>query len=282
MSKTSLIRFALLALASAGLWVAVTQQPPAVELTIDKVADDLFILVGGGGNVGVYITGEGVILIDDKFDQHVVQIVAKVRSLTEQPIRYVLNTHHHGDHTGGNQKLLQGADIIAHENARANMVRLSQPGVPRITFADRTSVVLGGKEVRAQHYSRGHTNGDAVIYFPARKTVHMGDMFVAGAPYIDYSAGGSGLEWTGTLAAVLGMDVETVIPGHGPLMKKDDLAQWKKSFETARNRISDLRRQGKTKEEVAKLLNLDDLAGFKPSRNWSERSLPGLFDELSR
>jgi len=283
MRKTTLVRFLTLAAGSAGLWIALTQQQPPADLTVEKIADDLHVLVGSGGNVAVYTTSEGVILVDDKFERNVPQIVAKVKAITSQPIRYVLNTHQHGDHTGGNQQLMaQSAEIIAHQNARANMAERSMPGLPRMAFRDEASVFLGGKEVRARHFSRGHTNGDAVIYFPALKVVHMGDMFVAGAPFIDYSSGGSGVAWTDTLDAVLKMDIETIIPGHGPMMKKDDLAQWKKSFETVRTRIRELHRQGKSKEEAAKLLKMDDLAGWKPGPMFTDRSFPGLYDELAR
>ncbi len=283
MKKASIIRLLALVAALAGLWAGMTQQPPPQDLTVEKIADDLFILVGSGGNVAVYVTGEGVILVDDKFERNVPQIVEKVKSITSQPIRYVLNTHHHGDHTGGNQKLIESAaEIICHENARANIVRLSQPGPPRITFQSRTSVFLGGKEVQAVHFSRGHTDGDAVIYFPARKVVHMGDMFVSSTPFVDYSAGGSGIDWSKTLTGALAIGAETVIPGHGPLMKPSDLAEWNRSFETVRSRIRDLRRQGKSKEEVAQQLKLDDLPNWKPNQFWTTRTLPGLYDELAR
>ena len=283
MRKTGTIRLLLLALAAAGLWIAFTQQPqPPVELTVEKISDDLHVLVGGGGNVAVYSTPEGVLLVDDKFDQHVPQILAKVKTITDQPVRYVLNTHQHGDHTGGNARLMaQNAEIIAHRNARANMAQGSMPGIPRIAFSEETSVFLGNKEVRARYFGRGHTNGDALIFFPQHRVLHTGDMFVSGTPFIDYSAGGSGIEWTNTLKAAMKLDFDTVIPGHGPIMKRADLEKWVSTFETVRSRLGDLRRQGKSKEEVAQLLKIDDL-GWQPSRFWNERSVPGLYDELGR
>jgi len=282
MPKTTWIRLLALSLALAGLWTALTQPQPPADLTVEKIYDDLHVIVGGGGNVGVYTTPEGVILVDDKFDQHVPQILAKVKTITDQPVRYVLNTHHHGDHTGGNKRLLEAnAEIVLHRNARANMVRLNQPGAPRITFSDETAVHLGGKEVRARHFGFGHTNGDALILFPERKVLHAGDLFVASAPFIDYSAGGSGVAWTETLKAALPLDFDTVIPGHWPVMKRADLEKFIKNLETVRQRISDLRRQGRSKEEVAQQLRIEDL-GWKPSQFWTGRSLPGLYDELAR
>jgi glyoxylase-like metal-dependent hydrolase (beta-lactamase superfamily II) len=161
------------------------------------------------------------------------------------------------------------------------MVQGAMPGVPRIAFSDETSVFLGGREVRAKYFGRGHTNGDALIFFPQHRVLHTGDLFVNGAPFIDYSAGGSGIEWTSTLKAAMKLDFDTVIPGHGSIMKRNDLEKWVNTFETVRGRLSDLRRQGKSKEEVAQLLKIEDL-GWQPSRFWTERSVPGLYDELGR
>ena len=154
------------------------------------------------------------------------------------------------------------------------------PGIPRITFSSETAVHLGGKEVQARYFGRGHTNGDVVIAFPAHKVIHMGDLLNAGGPFIDYSANGSAFEWTKTLDAVLKTDFDTVIPGHGPIMKRSDMIDWRKKFETMRNRVSELRRQGKSQEETAKMLKVDDL-GWGSSA-LLQRSLPGLYEEVGR
>ena len=280
MQRVRLVRLGALILGLGGLWAVLTQQPPAQPLTVEKIADDLHVIMGSGGNVAVLTTDEGVILIDDKFERNVPEILDKVKAITTQPIRYVLNTHQHGDHTGGNQKLMTESkvEILAHRNARANMAKASMPGLPRITFTHETAVHLGGKEVQARYFGRGHTNGDVVIAFPAHRVIHMGDLLNAGGPFIDYSAKGSGIEWTKTLDAVLQTDFDTVIPGHGPIMKRNDMIEWNKKFATMRSRIQELKRQGKSKEETAKMLNLGDLG-------WGSglltRSLPGLYDEVT-
>jgi glyoxylase-like metal-dependent hydrolase (beta-lactamase superfamily II) len=204
MTKTLLVRLSAAVLASFGAWMAYTQNPQTPpELKLEKITDDLYNISGDGGNVAAYLTNDGVIIIDDKFERDHADIVAKVKSISDKPIKYVLNTHQHGDHTGGNEKLLGSAEIIAHKNARANMVQGKMPGVPRVSFTDETEVFLGGKEVRAHYFGRGHTNGDAVIHFPALRVIHTGDLFVTGTPFIDYSAGGSAVEWTRTLDEVL-------------------------------------------------------------------------------
>jgi cyclase len=277
--KTPLvIRLLAICLALAGLWVASSQQQPQPLETV-KVATNLHIITGSGGNVGVYITGDGVILIDDKFDRNVPEIVAKVKALTDEPIRYVINTHHHGDHTGGNAALMKTAEAIAHVNAREIMVEKNQSGLPRITFADKTVVHLGGKEVHAYHFGRGHTRGDSVVYFPEHKIVHTGDLFIETAPFIDYSSGGSGTEWPSTLSEAAKINFDTVIPGHGSVMKRADFDKWRKSMDSVLAEVTKLKKAGKSKEEVASTLKLED-HGWASGRFFMQRSLPGLYDEI--
>ena len=269
--------------AAGGLWVALTQPQPVQPLTVEKLAEDLHVIVGSGGNVAVLTTGEGVILVDDKFDRNVPEILEKVKSITSQPIRYVLNTHHHGDHTGGNTTLSKTVEIVAHDNVYTNMVKGKQPGPPRITFSREATVRLGGKEVRMVYLGRGHTNGDAVVLFPAHRIIHTGDLFVAGAPLIDYNNGGSGIAWPDTLAEAVKLDFDRVIPGHGPISAKADISKWSEAFGAARQKVSDWKRQGKTKEEVVAAFTTEEIPGWKPSnaaapRQW--RSVAGYYDEI--
>ena len=258
MCRTILIRVSAGILVSIGSWVAYTQNQKAPpQLNVLKVKDDLYTIEGDGGNVAVYVTGEGLVLVDDKYERDFNEIMAKVKSISNLPVRYVLNTHQHDDHSGGNSKMMAGsAEVIAHRNARINMVALKQPGQPRVTFTDQIELNLGGKEVRARYYGRGHTNGDAVIYFPALKVIHTGDLFLTNPPlpFIDYANGGSAVDWTGTLDEILKIDFDTVIPGHGPLSNRAGVVKWRADFEAMRNRIGGLVRQGKGKEEVSKAL----------------------------
>src|SRR5271156_226129 len=217
MSRTTSIRLLGGLVFLLGAWVAYTQTANPPQLTISKVKDDLYDIVGDGGNVAVYVTGEGVILVDDKYEQDHDQIVAKVKSVTPQPIKYILTTHHHSDHSGGNVTFEPAVEIISTANARANIVNHKQPNAApnmkpaQVTFTDETAVYLGGKEVRARYFGRGHTNGDAVVYFPALKLIHTGDLFTVGTssapvtitPLVDYAANGSVVEWTKTLDGIL-------------------------------------------------------------------------------
>ncbi len=225
MWKVTAVRVTVVTLALAGLWLAWSQNPPAT-LTLQKVTDNLYVIVGSGGNVAVMPTSEGVIVVDDKFAQDAPQIMAKIKSVSDKPVRYVINTHQHGDHTGGNEAMLAAnAEILIQKNARANMVTNKMPGQPRITFTDESQVFLGGKEVVARHVGRGHTNGDAVVLFPSERVLHTGDLFVVGTPFCDTNNGGSIKEWDQTIQKILAMDFDTVIPGHGPVSKKADLRE---------------------------------------------------------
>jgi len=229
LQKTTLVRVGGIVLAIAALclvWLQ-AQQPPKQPLTVQKVTDHLWVIMNNAsGNVAVLPTDEGILLVDDKFEADGPEILAKVKGVSDKPIKYILNTHQHGDHTGGNAFMLTNtpAQIVIHKNARANMLAGKQPGLPQITYADEAQVFLGGKEVSAHHLGRGHTNGDAVILFPSERVLHTGDLFVNGsAPFIDYSAKGSIVEWDKTLDRVLALDFDIVIPGHGPVAKKADL-----------------------------------------------------------
>jgi glyoxylase-like metal-dependent hydrolase (beta-lactamase superfamily II) len=259
-----------------------TAKPPG-PLRIEKVKGDLYMISGEGGNVAVYVTGEGVVLVDDMFDRNHADILAQVKSVTDKPLKYVLNTHQHDDHAGGDLKMLPIAEVIAHKNARANLVHIKQPyyedtpgtpiGLPRVTFSDEASVFLGGKEVRAKYFGRGHTSGDAVVYFPDLKVIHSGDLFLARRPapaatpapsrpagvniYVDYAQGGSFFEWTKTLDGALTLDFDTVIPGHGPVSTRQDLAAFRADLETMRSRLAGMVKQGKSKDDIVRTLEAD-------------------------
>jgi glyoxylase-like metal-dependent hydrolase (beta-lactamase superfamily II) len=251
---------------------------------LDRLQDDLYEIEGDGGNVAVYVTGEGVILVDDKFEQDYENIMAKVKSVTDQPVKYVVSTHHHSDHSGGNVKFLPTAEIISTANARANIVEHKQPNAPanltpaRVVFTEECSVFLGGKEVRARYFGRGHTNGDAVVYFPALRTIHTGDLMAGATPLIDYTGGGSLKAWTQTLDGALQLDFDTVIPGHGPVTNKAGLLAYRNNVEKLRNRAADLIHEGKSQEEVGKVMMAE--FGWGPTSMQMQWSLPGIMTEL--
>jgi cyclase len=263
------------------------QQKARAPLTIEKVADDLYVIIGNGGNVGVLVTDEGVILVDDKFEPDYDAIIAQVKTVTNQPVKYVFNTHHHGDHSGGNIRFIAIAEIISHKNARENMVppkaAAGATGRPaRIVFTDETSVFLGGKEVRARYFGRGHTNGDIIVYFPAQRVIHTGDLMAGVTPLIDYNGGGSVVEWVRTVDAAMGaLDFDKVIPGHGDVTNKAGLKTYRDNVAKLRDDVTAMVRQGKSKEEVRAALAAQYPAVYgNPASLQNQWSLPGFMTEL--
>jgi cyclase len=285
MSRTLLARLSAAVVLSTGCWIAYTQtqaQPP--KLTLSKVKDDLYMIEGDGGNVAAYVTSEGVILVDDKYEQDHEGIVAQVKSVTPLPVKYILSTHYHADHSGGNGKFLPTAEIISTANARTNIVNRTQSNAPpgvaaaRVTFTEETAVFLGGKEVRARYFGRGHTNGDAIVYFPALRTIHTGDMMAGTTPLIDYPGGGSVVEWVKTLDATMKLDFDTVIPGHGAVTTKAGLLNYRNNVDKLRARAAGLIREGKSREDVAKVMTAE--FGWGPTSLQMQWSLPGMMTEL--
>ena len=285
---------AILTLGTGLVFTAGQQRPtftPEQEarLQIRQVADGLYVIPGfdggqSGGNVAVRVTGDGVIIVDNKFPYSYDFITAQVASVTDQPIKYVLNTHHHGDHAGSNADFMPSAEVIAHRNARANIVRNNQTGAPQVTFADETAVFLGGAEAQAHHFGRGHTNGDAVIYFPDLRAVHTGDLVIYGqrldgttlSPFWDYGNGGSAVEWPATLTGLLALDFDTVIPGHGEILGKDDVRTFRTKLETVLDRVRAEIAAGATRDDIASRVDTSDLDWpLAPVR------IQGVYDELT-
>ena len=252
------------------------------RLSIAQVKDGLHIITGPGGNIGVRVTAEGVILIDDKYPQDFDEIQSLVATVSDLPVKYVINTHHHGDHSGSNASFLQVADVIAHKNARDNMIRGDQDGPPRLIYTDQTAVFLGGAEVRAYYMGRGHTNGDSVVYFPDLKTVHGGDLLHGTAPFIDYANGGSSRGWVGTMNNILSLDWNTAIPGHGEVMDRRDVLNFRNQMEAVRIRMAELIRQGLDADDAPEAIKDPDLSWTQAEGGlFMNRSIPGFYEEIA-
>jgi cyclase len=284
MSRRAAFRILIAAFTVFAGWAAASQtaKPPG-QLRVSRVKDDLYMIAGEGGNVAVYVTAEGVVLVDDMFDRNHADILSSVKSVTDKPLKYVVNTHQHDDHAGGDFKMLPIAEVIAHKNVRANLSHIKQPyyedtpgtpiGLPRLTFSDEMSIFLGGSEVRARYFGRGHTSGDAIVYFPALRAIHTGDLFLGRAAarsgaapaarpagpniYIDYAQGGSFFDWTRTLDGILTLDFDTVIPGHGPVSTKEDVVKFRAEVQAMRDRLEGMVKQGRSKAEVLQVLETD-------------------------
>jgi glyoxylase-like metal-dependent hydrolase (beta-lactamase superfamily II) len=212
-------------------------------------------LIHESGDVAVRVTPDGLIVVDDKFASQAADVFAQVKTVSALPVKYVLNTHHHGDHASGNAYVrdMLGVNIIAHRNIRENFLRIKQAGEPNITFANEGAVYLGGVEVQLRWFGRGHTNGDTVIYFPDLKTIHAGDLVIDAMPVIDYPGGGSAIEFIATIDRLLTLDFDTMIPGHGKLMTKSEVHAYRARFQTMNDRMRMLIRTGVTKDQMKTL-----------------------------
>lgn len=209
----------------------------SIEITTKHVAGSVHMLVGAGGNIGVSVGEDGILIVDDQYAPLAERIRVALGELGEGELEFVLNTHWHGDHVGGNPVFGPEAPIIAHSNVRKRLMTTQQvrgrtvepmvaAGLPVITFDDSLSVHFNGEEIRAVHLPHGHTDGDAVVFFTGSNVVHMGDLFFTGRfPFVDRGSGGSvvGLaDNIGTLLEKIPADAQ-IIPGHGPLSTVDDL-----------------------------------------------------------
>ncbi len=274
--STSVLAFSFLTLYIA----AAHGQPPPAQLELIQLNDNLYVIHNEGvpGNATALITDEGVLLIDDKFEANFDGIVELLRSVTDQPVRYVVNTHYHGDHSGSNVRFQEaGADIVATEQARARMVEIDQPGWPRFTLDESARIHIGGVAVDLMHFGRAHTGGDLVVYFPQYQILVSGDLFVAGLPQlIDYGGGGSAREWADTLDNILLLGFETVVPGHGAVTTKAEMRRFRDRTVMLNDRVQEMLRADSSREEIEAML--------RDEFNWADlhvtRGLDGILGEL--
>ncbi len=232
-----------------------------------KVKDDVYVIenpehilaqIGSlGGNVTVYLTNDGVILFDSKNEQMHDDIVSKVRSLTDKPIKYVVLTHNHADHSGGAAKMQQlGATVIISEEDRQNMQRGNQAGLPQMTYRERAQLFLGGKEVQLREFC-GHTDGDTVGYLPAARVVIVGDLVTtpdAIPQIVNYGDRGNWTDMGKALDEIAKIDFDFLVGGHGPVLTKQEFLKHRDKVAGIRERLRELNRQGKTQAEITQTL----------------------------
>jgi cyclase len=287
MKKFALL-YAVAAVCLCSIAARAQQDLSKVEIKVTKVAGSVYMLEGAGGNIGVSVGADGILIVDDQFAPLAEKIRAALKTLGEGKLKFVLNTHWHGDHTGGNAQFGMDASIIAHDNVRKRMASEQKvfnqkvpaspkEALPVITFDQSLTVHFNGEEIRAIHFPRGHTDGDSVIFFTGSNVVHMGDDFFAGRfPFVDMENGGDVVNLAKNIGEILGRLPAGVkiIPGHGPLSNIDDL----KLYHRMLNETIDLVRQqaaaGKTLEQI-KAAGLPDTwktwgTGFIKTDQWIE------------
>jgi cyclase len=299
MRQARLFIFAFAMMSSA--LTAFGQSMDEVEIVTHPVADGVYMLAGQGGNIGLVATSDGAFLIDDQFAPLTDRILAAVAEVTDQPVKFVLNTHWHFDHTGGNENLADaGVMVVAHDNVRQRLAagqfmeffgREVAPApdgaLPVVTFNDSITFHMGEHAIHAFHVANAHTDGDAIIHLAKADVIHAGDVVFYGLyPFIDAGSGGS---LDGMIAAVgqmldLAGEKTRIIPGHGPVIDRDQLADYGEMLQTVRSRLVERMEKGQSLTEIQAdgiTAEWDDGwgGGFIPPDRWVEMLYRSLKSE---
>jgi glyoxylase-like metal-dependent hydrolase (beta-lactamase superfamily II) len=302
MTRTSILAILL---AAAMMAAAVAQQSQPKVIDVEKLADNLFVLKGGGGNTAVFVNAAGVTVVDTKIPGWGQPIIDKVKELTSKPITTIINTHTHYDHVSGNVEFPASVDVVVQENTKANMERMgpvlgresatSGPnifkenggrGMPKRTFKDSLTLGQGADEIDLYYFGRGHTNGDAFVVFPALRVMHAGDIFARkGPPLLDANNGGSGVEIGNTLAkahaSIKGVD--RVITGHGDVMTWADLDEYAKFNKDFLAWATAAMKSGKTADAASSEYTIPAAYnGYTPNSDQTKSNLAVIYKELAK
>lgn len=225
------------------------------QITAQAVAGDVYMLQGPGGNIGILATDKGLLLVDDKFSPLAQKIENAMQSIENKPLKYVINTHYHGDHTGSNAFFAQKAPIFAHENVRnrLSMESDNQESLPVVTYQDGIKIYLDNEEVILSHLPAGHTDGDTYVYFKKANVLHTGDLFFeVGFPYVDLKSGGTVKGYLASVKAMLASTPDNVIiiPGHGKITNKQRLKDFAAMIEFSISRVNKAIAAGKSDDEI--------------------------------
>jgi len=286
MSKTvfSLAFVATLTLAGGSLWAQGRGAADDPVAKIRLLKPNLYMITGSGANTLVRVTPVGVIVVDTKNpgENRYDRMMEEIKSVTDQPVKYVFNTHHHPDHVGANKQFIDaGATVIALDALKTNMANDPRtkdiPGLPTQTFAKDYVLKFGGAEVDAHAFGRGHTGDDTMVYFPDAKVVMVSDQITDGNPGADFANGGSILEWNKSLDGVLALDFELAIPGRGEPKTRADVQAFRDKMAKFITRCTDAVKAGATKETLASKVDTTDL-GWK----FNPPVFAGIYDEIAK
>jgi glyoxylase-like metal-dependent hydrolase (beta-lactamase superfamily II) len=271
-----------------------------VQMKVTKVAGSVYMLEGAGGNIGASVGDDGIVVVDDQYAPLAEKIQAALKGITDTPVRFIINTHYHGDHTGGNAYFQKQAPIIAHDNVRKRLESgggagnggsvhmdakpAAKEALPIITFDHDVTVHLNGEDIRALHLPAGHTDGDSIIFFPKSNVVHMGDDFVTyGFPFIDVESGGSidgMIDGVEKAIAQLPTDVK-IIPGHGPVSNLDDVRAYLAMLKATREAVATQMKDGKTVDQMKQAKILEPWKKYSGEFISSDAFIETLYNSLS-
>lgn len=282
----NLLTSALVALGLTAVSTFAQRDMSNVQIKATHVAGNIHMLEGQGGNIAVSTGPDGVLMVDDQFSPLAEKINAAIEKLDQGPIKFLLNTHHHGDHTGGNAYFGKKASIVAHANVRkrlGNDSKLAKEALPVVTFDQTASVHLNGEEIRLIHLGPGHTDGDSIIHFTKSGVFHLGDQFFNGRfPFVDLGSGGDVAGLLKNIEAAVKMipDDAKIIPGHGALATKADLEKFRDMLVETTTLVTKAIAEGKSVADV-KAAGLPEKykdwgSGFINASRWLEISYNSL------
>ena len=295
------ISLSLAGLLFAFSWAAAQDQDfSKVQIKVTKVAGNVYMLEGAGGNIGASVGEDGIVIVDDQYAPLADRIQTALKGITDKPVRFIINTHYHGDHTGGNAYFQKQAPIIAHDNVRKRLESGGGAGnggsvhmefkpapkeaLPIITFDHDVTVHLNGEDIRALYFPAGHTDGDSVIFFPKSNVVHMGDDFVTyGFPFIDVDSGGSIDGMIDGVEKVIGQvpaDVK-IIPGHGPISSVTDVRAYLDMLKATREVVTNAIKDGKTLDQMKQAKLLEPWKKYSGDFIKSDAFLETLYNSLT-
>ena len=281
---------------SSGIAAQPQQARPSLP-DLQKVKDNLYVITSStpgpeftGGNTGVLVTDSGVVVVDTKLSGYGPSILEKIKKVTDKPVTMIINTHTHGDHTGSNEAFPASVDIVAHENTKANMVKMpafageKSQFLPKRTYKDKMTVGSGKNQIDLYYFGPGHTNGDTWVVYRSLRVLQTGDMFAwRDAPTIDRNNGGSGIEYPKTLAkAIAGIkDVDVVIPGHSPVTSPKDLQEYQRFIAEWVAAVQSASTAGKSSEQAAESIDLAaKYPGYKKERY--KAAIDSVYAELKK
>jgi len=263
--------------------------PPPPLPKLEKLKDDLYLIENSdanrdaltywGGNATAYLTSEGVILVDAKYGRAHDDLVGKIKSLTDKPIKYVVLTHNHADHSEGAQQLAaMGATVMISAADRANLALAANPTwLPELTYIGQARLFLGGKEAQVLQF-RGHTRGDTAVFFPADRVIVVGDLLTTTPilpPAVNYADGGSWMDWDQSIDEILKMDFDLAIPGHGPMVTKAEVVEIRRKMGDVQQRVRSMNREGRSANEIGAALSKE--FNFTPV---GTQAIPAMMQEL--
>ena len=301
--RRTIVLGAVIAVCGLSLAIAGFQGPPAGQrqgrgrgqqgpkiAEIEKVKDNLYMITGGGGNTAALITNDGVVVVDTKLAGWGQPILDKIKSVTDKPVKMIINTHTHGDHTGSNEFFGATVDIVAHENTKANMEKMdafkgdNAKFLPRKTYKDKMSLGKGKDQIDLYYFGPGHTSGDTFVVFRALRTMHAGDMFAwKDAPLLDRNNGGSGVEFPKTLSKALKgiKNVDSVIVGHSPVRTWMELEEYQRYNSDLLAAVQEAMKAGKSVDDATASINLTDkYQGYQSMR--LKGAVQAIYDELNK